>query len=168
MPLQVRLKHPILVEQCARLAHCGQDSHEKVGVTKKLATTTEKGAPSKSTTSKEACKAASSTPVDISPNRLTSPDTFGDLDMYDGGSNSFESHKSRSCSRSPTSQNVSVALKEITSLLNTVVKRMDRMDSELKRHSTSVSSSSSGECTKKSKVPLVVKVNLLALSCHKY
>ena len=141
---------------------------KSASVPKKSASSAKKGAPSKSTTSKEARK-GSSTTIDITPNRLTSAsasasaDTLGDLDLYGGGGNlddSFESHKSRSPSPSPAPQNVSVALKEITNLLNTVVKRMDRMESELKRHSTSVSSSSAGESTKKSKVPLVVKVIL--------
>ena len=105
----------------------------------------------------------SSTPTDTTPNRLTSSDTHGDLDLYDGGDSLEDSSESRpesrSHSRSPTPPNVSVTLKEITSLLNTVVKRMDRMESEFKRHSTPVSSSSAGESTKKSKVPLVVKVS---------
>ena len=140
---------------------------KSTSVPKKSASSAKKGAPSKSTTSKEARK-GSSTTIDITPNCLTSAsasadtlDTLGDLDLYGGGGNlddSFESHKLRSPSPSPAPQNVSVALKEITNLLNTVVKRMDRMESELKRHSTSVSSSA-GESTKKSKVPLVVKVS---------
>jgi hypothetical protein len=67
----------------------------------------------------------------------------------------------------PVQPNVSCALKEITSLLNTVVKRMDRMENELKRQSTSVSSSSASEGGKKLKkklVPLVVKVLLWSIT----
>ena len=45
----------------------------------------------------------------------------------------------------PPTPNVSVALKDITTLLNTVVKRMDRMESELKQRCSTVSSSSSNE-----------------------
>ena len=131
---------------------------KSASVPKKSANNPKKGASSKPTTSKEARK-GSSTTIDVTPNRLTSADTLGDLDLYGGGSDSFEAHKSRSHSPSPASQTVSVALKEITNLLNTVVKRMDRMESELKRHSTPVSSSSAGESTKKSKVPLIVKVS---------
>jgi hypothetical protein len=129
---------------------------KSASVPKKSTSSTKQGAPSKSTTSKEARK-ASSTAIDITPNRLTA-DTLGDL--Y-GGSDLDDSSESRSRSPSPAPQNVSVALKEITNLLNTVVKRMDRMESELKRHSTPISSSSAGESTKKFKVPLVVKVSCI-------
>lgn len=61
----------------------------------------------------------------------------------------------------PPAPNVAVALKEITSLLNTVVKRMDRMECELKQRCSTVSSSSPNEPRKaaKSSIPLIVKVS---------
>ena len=56
---------------------------------------------------------------------------------------------------------VKSALKEITSLLNTVVKRVERVESELKRN-TSISSScdsSPSHGSKKQYVPTVVRVS---------
>lgn len=61
--------------------------------------------------------------------------------------------------------NVSEALKEITSLLNTVVKRMDHMEDRLKQQlsTSTVSSSSATEADKrtkkKSSIPLIVRVS---------
>lgn len=64
---------------------------------------------------------------------------------------------------SPDGANVSEALKEITSLLNTVVKRMDHMENELKQQHSTVSSSSASDTgktiKKKISVPLVVRVS---------
>ena len=61
---------------------------------------------------------------------------------------------------SPDGANV---LKEITSLLNTVVKRMDRMENELKQQRSTVSYSSASDTgktiKKKTSVPLVVRVS---------
>ncbi len=65
---------------------------------------------------------------------------------------------------SPTtaiSEGMPAAFKEITGLLTTVVKRMDRMENELKSHISSVSSSSSKVRTGakfKTSIPLIVKV----------
>ena len=67
---------------------------------------------------------------------------------------------------SPTSvgvdDEVKSALKEITSLLNTVVKRVENVESELQRQRTTGPSSSSDSTPTRAKPPLVVKVcNLL-------
>lgn len=54
---------------------------------------------------------------------------------------------------------VKTALKEITSLLNTVVKRVERVETELKKQSSVSSSSDSTPCSKKTTaVPLIVRV----------
>ena len=65
----------------------------------------------------------------------------------------------------PEDTNVSEALKEITSLLNTVVKRIDHMEDKLKQQlsTSTVSSSSATEADKRTKkkrsIPLVVRVS---------
>ena len=73
------------------------------------------------------------------------------------------SHFLTSPTTSPDGANVSEALKEITSLLNTVVKRMDRMENELRQQHSTVSSSSASDAgkgiKKKTSVPLVVRVS---------
>ena len=115
-------------------------------------------------------KSKSSKPtLDKTPNRFQSslpltPEVQDQHSTGDGDDDSTTSSRSSSPTPpDPIQPNVSSALKEITSLLNTVVKRMDRMDNELKRQSTSVSSSSASEGSKrfkkKSMVPLVVKVS---------
>ena len=54
---------------------------------------------------------------------------------------------------------VKTALKEITSLLNTVIKHVERVETELKKQSGVSSSSDSTPCSKKSvAVPLIVRV----------
>lgn len=127
-------------------------------------------------------KGAHKSSLDKTPNRFkgTPPklaESNDELDLGDGVDDHPEDlpsvPSSRSTSPTPpqtptlhTQPNVSTALKEITSLLNTVVKRMDRMENELKQHSTSVSSSSASEGNKKSKKsspPLIVAVSCLEL-----
>ena len=114
-------------------------------------------------------KSKSSKPtLDKTPNRFQSslpltPEVQDQHGTGDGDGDSTTSSRSSSPTPpDPILPNVSSALKEITSLLNTVVKRMDRMENELKRQSTSVSSSSASEGSKRFKkksVPLVVKVS---------
>ena len=62
---------------------------------------------------------------------------------------------------------VSAALKEITSLLNTVVKRIDKVESEIRQQrltpSTSASESQGSAAKKKTSVPRVVKVCEISL-----
>ena len=61
-----------------------------------------------------------------------------------------------------TDPEVKSALKEITSILNTVVKRVERVENELKRVSSASSSSeSSSPKHKKVFVPLVVRVSVV-------
>ena len=61
---------------------------------------------------------------------------------------------------------VKLALKEITSLLNTVVKRVERVESELKRSvNTTSSSESSPHGSKKHYVPTVVRVSCIRAWC---
>lgn len=117
----------------------------------------------------QAHKNKSSKPtLDKTPNRFQSslpllPEVQDQHGTGDGDNDSTTSSRSASPTPlDPVQPNVSSALKEITSLLNTVVKRMDRMENELKRQSTSVSSSSASEGSKRFKkksVPLVVKVS---------
>lgn len=114
-------------------------------------------------------KSKSSKPtLDKTPNRFQSslpltPEVQDQHGTGDGDGDSTTSSRSSSPTPpDPIQPNVSSALKEITSLLNTVVKCMDRMENELKRQSTSVSSSSASEGSKRFKkksVPLVVKVS---------
>ena len=65
----------------------------------------------------------------------------------------------------PYEEEVKSALKEITSLLNTVVKRVERVESELQRQkSTSTDPSSSSDVTPtRTKPPLAVKVSLFSI-----
>lgn len=62
---------------------------------------------------------------------------------------------------------VKLALKEITSLLNTVVKRVERVESELKKSTatTSSSESSPSHSSKKQYVPTVVRVSSVHSLC---
>ena len=98
--------------------------------------------------------------MDNTPNRFRS-DVNADLDCDgDGNVSGAESNEHSPMPGVPRQPDVSAALKEITSLLNTVVKRIDRVENELsKRQSTSLSSSSAGDRCKKSKVPLIVRVS---------
>ena len=79
--------------------------------------------------------------------------------------NDFSTPVDTSSSNPPSlpEPNVSKALKEITSLLNTVVKRIDRVENELKQQHTTVSSSFASEtgknAKKKSAIPLIVRVS---------
>ena len=99
--------------------------------------------------------------------RTSEADDNFDLDDGDDDFSLTPTSHSPTPLQSPTQPNVSVALKEITSLLNTVVKRMDRMENELKWHSTSVSSSSAGEGSKKSKKE-TFSPSCCKVSCHYY
>ena len=58
-------------------------------------------------------------------------------------------------------QSVKSALKEITSLLNTVVKRVERVESELKKQASASNSSDSASphVSKKNHVPTVIRVS---------
>ena len=60
-----------------------------------------------------------------------------------------------------TDQSVKSALKEITSLLNNVVERVERVESELKRNTSILSSSESSPShrSKKQYVPTIVRVS---------
>lgn len=112
------------------------------------------------TNSEEARRADTRTKsMDNTPNRFRS-DTDLDCEGGDGNVSGAESNEHSPMPAVPQQLDVSAALKEITSLLNTVVKRIDCVENELsKRQSTSLSSSSAGERCKKSKVPLIVRVS---------
>lgn len=62
-----------------------------------------------------------------------------------------------------TSEMMPAAFKEITNLIRTVVQRMDRMENELKRHISSLSSGSASDVRKatksKTSIPLIVKAS---------
>ena len=98
------LKHPIHDDHTVAMPGSRSRVVDKTpvrksaSVPKKSASTAKKGASSKSTTSKDVRK-SSSTTMDITPNRLTSADTLGNVDLYGGGSNSDDSVKSHN---SPT------------------------------------------------------------------
>ena len=61
---------------------------------------------------------------------------------------------------------VKSALKEITSLLNTVVKRVERVENELQRQRSSCSSSSNEKTPTRAKPTLAVKVSHLSYTCN--
>ena len=58
-----------------------------------------------------------------------------------------------------TDPGVKSALQEITSLLNTVVKRVERVETELKKQSSVSSSSDSNTPAKKVHIPLIIRVS---------
>ena len=61
----------------------------------------------------------------------------------------------------PYEEEVKSALKEITSILNTVVQRVERVENELQRQKSTDPSSSSDVTPTRTKPPLAVKVSLL-------
>lgn len=63
---------------------------------------------------------------------------------------------------------VKSTLKEITSLLNTVVKRVENVEDELQRQRTTCPSSSSDSTPTRAKPPLVVKVSYMYAHEHAY
>lgn len=85
------------------------------------------------------------TPNHFQPSQQVLPETRDHEDVSDDDPILSQSP----CRTPPVQPSVSNALKEITSLLNTVVKRIDRIENEIKRHSTPVSSSSASEGSKK-------------------
>ena len=93
----------------------------------------------------------------VTPETLRSSQSKGDENVDPRAAAELDT--STKISSSQDDPSVNSALKEITSLLNTVVKRVERIETELKKQSSSSSSTDSTPCSKTIvAVPRIVRV----------